>query len=328
MSTESKKPNEVRIVETMAGLNVQVDREQGIIRGVKVIGFESKNGRFYTPEALRSAVAKYEGAKVNIDHPPATEPNRPRGVADRIGVLKNAQFREGAGIFADFHFNPKHSLAEQIAWDAEHNPSAIGFSHNAMVQQGKRQNGRQYIEAVVGVRSVDLVADPATTNGVFESEGHEEEETMDLSKLTLEQIKSGRPDLVTALENEQSGASELQKLQSDLKAAQDKIADFEAKAAAAAKAEAINTQLEAAGFDPNNKHDDKRRHVSEAFRKVLESCETEADRKALIDDRISVVGEWKESTKEVKGQKPVTTAAKESTDTTEGVDWLKRITSR
>jgi len=164
MAASNSKQNQVRVVETLAGLNVQVDREQGIIRGVKVIGFESKNGRFYTPEALRNAVSKYEGAKVNVDHPPVADPTRPRGVADRIGVLKNARFQEGAGVFADFHFNPKHALAEQIAWDAENQPAAIGFSHNAMVQQGRRQNGKQFIEAVVGVRSVDLVADPATTN--------------------------------------------------------------------------------------------------------------------------------------------------------------------
>ena len=36
----------------------------------------------------------------------------------------------GEGLFADFHFNPKHALAEQLLWDAEHAPENVGFSHN------------------------------------------------------------------------------------------------------------------------------------------------------------------------------------------------------
>lgn len=162
-------PELILTTERFAPTKRQVDRANGIIRDVKVIGFESKNGRLYTPDALRKAVSKYEGAKVNIDHPPANDPLRPRSVADRIGTLRNVRFVEASGLHADFHFNPKHPLAEQVAWAAEHDPTSIGFSHNAMVKQGRRQDGKQFIEDIDRVVSVDLVADPATTNGVFES---------------------------------------------------------------------------------------------------------------------------------------------------------------
>lgn len=320
------------VIESLAGLNVSVDREKGVIRGVKLIGFESKNRRYYPPEVLRAAVTKYEGAKVNVDHPPVNDPSRPRGVADRIGVIKAARFVEGSGIHGDFHFNPKHALAEQIAWDAEHNPSAIGFSHNSLVTMGKRDKGRSYVAEVNDVKSVDLVADPATTNGVFESQGFDQEDnSMDLSKLTLEQIKSSRPDLVKALENEQAGDAELQKAQADLKAAQQKIAELE-KQQAEAKVEAeVVKQLESAGFDPSNKHADKRRHVSEAFKKVLIACESEQSRKELIDDRKQVVGEWTlPSGGKTSGgvQKPVTTPATEGAQDLSADDWKKRILTR
>src|SRR5215510_10167219 len=48
---------------------VRVDREQAIIRGVKIIGLVSRNGRRYRSAALAQAVGMYEGAKVNVNHP-------------------------------------------------------------------------------------------------------------------------------------------------------------------------------------------------------------------------------------------------------------------
>lgn len=159
---------QVRVTESLAGSGAQVDATAGIIRGVKLIGFESKNGRSYPPDVLRSAVGMYEGVKVNVDHP--KNPGDPRSVAERIGSIKGARFVEGKGVFGDFHFNPKHALAEQVAWDAEHNPDAVGFSHNATLKfkPGAAVNGKRAVESIHGVRSLDLVADPATTSGFFE----------------------------------------------------------------------------------------------------------------------------------------------------------------
>ena len=74
----------------------------------------------------------------------------------------------GEGLFADFHFNPKHALAEQLAWDAEHAPENVGFSHNVEARIARRAD-RVVVEAITRVQSVDLVADPATTRGLFES---------------------------------------------------------------------------------------------------------------------------------------------------------------
>lgn len=84
-----------------------------------------------------------------------------------MGVLQNVTYREGQGLFGDFHYNPKHALAEQLVWDAQHSPSSVGLSHDA---EGKavRRDGKVIVESITKVHSVDLVADPATASGLFE----------------------------------------------------------------------------------------------------------------------------------------------------------------
>src|SRR5581483_9249417 len=67
------------------GVNVRVDREAGVVRGVKILGLESRNGRTYLPAALAGSIRLYEGAKVNVNHPKG-HPQAPRDYQDRIGV--------------------------------------------------------------------------------------------------------------------------------------------------------------------------------------------------------------------------------------------------
>src|SRR5689334_17588787 len=52
-----------------AGVAMRVDREHSVLRGVKLLGIESRNGRRYLPTALAQAAALYENAKVNVNHP-------------------------------------------------------------------------------------------------------------------------------------------------------------------------------------------------------------------------------------------------------------------
>jgi len=150
------------------GLALRVDRAAGVLRGVKLIGMESLNGRRYRPAALSAAVGLYEGAKVNVNHP-KDGPLAPRDYRDRLGVIRQVEFRPDDGLFGNLHFNPKHALAEQLAWDAEHNPRNVGFSHNVLAKLS-REGEQTVVEAITHVQSVDLVADPAATQGLFEQE--------------------------------------------------------------------------------------------------------------------------------------------------------------
>lgn len=291
----------------------KVDREAGILRGVKLIGHDSKNGRSYPPATLRAAVSHYEGARVNVDHPDGA-PGKPRRVADRMGIVTNARYVEGHGVFADFKFNPKHALTEQVLWDAENNPSAVGFSHNATLRIGPKRNNRTVVEEVVGVRSVDLVADPATTASLFEHDASDgdppesETDEMTLENVTIEDLKKTRPDLVSALESQSNETSELESLREELAA-------VKAEKAAREKSDTIESELTEAKLDPQDSF-----QCSAVFLKSLAACESVEDRAELIADRASLVlesADHKNPTPKTPAKKPVTTTA---TETTEAVD--------
>lgn len=145
----------------------QVDRDQGVIRNVKILGLASRNRRRYPESTLLDAVSLYENAKVNLNHPEG-DPAQPRNYQDRLGLVRDVRLIEGDGLFADFHFNPKHPLAEQLLWDAEHAPENVGFSHNIEAEVVQEEE-TMLVRKILAVRSVDLVADPATTAGLFES---------------------------------------------------------------------------------------------------------------------------------------------------------------
>ncbi len=178
------------------GLDLRIDAEVGVLRGVKVLGLASRNGRVYPGETLMKAVPLYEGAKVNVNHP-AGNPRGPRDYRDRIGMIRNVAARPEAGLFADFHFNPKHPLAEQLAWDAKHAPENVGFSHNVEARVARR--GQEWIvEEILTVQGVDLVADPATTRGLFEELQRTSHEPA-WEAITAAELQDHRPDLAAML---------------------------------------------------------------------------------------------------------------------------------
>lgn len=245
-----------------------------MIRGVKILGLESRNGRSYSPQALREAIALYEGAKVNVNHPKGA-PQGPRDYQDRIGVVRQIELREDTGLFGDFYFNPKHPLAEQLAWDAEHAPENVGFSHNVQARI-VRQGDRQVVEAITKVQSVDLVADPATTRGLFE-----QTQTADLSTLTLEQLQLARPDLLDAALAEQTQlVAQLRQELDHLRAAQ----------LVAQREQAAQRLLVEFGLPlPDATDNWSQTLVSEAFYAGLLAARDESEMRRLIEDRARLI---------------------------------------
>lgn len=161
-------------IESNGGLTV--DRGRGIIHGVKILGLVSENGRRYLPSAVKAATRLYEGIKVNIDHP--DNPGDTRSATDRIGKLVNVHYVEGKGLFGDFEVNAGHPFAEQLFYAAEHMPDIYGMSHNAQ-GDGEDVDGVFVVNKIVEVRSVDLVADPATTKALNESKKASTSESSD-----------------------------------------------------------------------------------------------------------------------------------------------------
>ncbi len=149
-----------------SGRPLTVEGDGSVLRGVKLLGLSSKNGRVYRPAALEGAIPLYEGAKVNVNHPKG-DPLSPRDYQDRLGSIRGVEFRPTEGLFGDLHFNPKHALAEQLAWDAAHASENLGLSHN-VVARTTRSGDEVVVEEILKVQSIDVVADPASTRGLFE----------------------------------------------------------------------------------------------------------------------------------------------------------------
>lgn len=138
----------------------------GVIRGVKILGEHSVNGRRYGKAVREKARAKYEGARVNVDHPQkGASPER--SFRDWVGVIENVQVRAD-GSYGDLRLRQEHSDYKSIVEAAEKFWKDFGLSHVADCES-KRIGDTDEITDIVEVFSVDIVTDPATTKGLTES---------------------------------------------------------------------------------------------------------------------------------------------------------------
>lgn len=282
------------------GIALRVDAAAGVIHGVKVLGLKSANGRVYRESAIARAKAMYEGAKVNIDHPTGAG-DSPRSYGDRFGRL-SAIRQEADGLYGDLHYNPKHILAEQFAWDAANAPENVGLSHNVTASTSKL-NGQIVVEEIHKVNSVDLVADPATTRGLFEHEERNMEITLEAVKANSGIVESLRAEWIA--ESKASGeskalADKLKAMETELTEAKKKIDEFQVKEAVAArKAKAATLIAEAKLPDVL---------VSDVFREQVENAADDAAAKKLIEDRAALVGKVTPGVKPVSKPQNVTEA--------------------
>lgn len=161
------RPTFQLIEEIVRSAKLQVDAEESIIRGVKILGTESSNGRRYTKQALVEAQERYEGITVNVNHP-AGEPDSQRDSQDALGQLTNIQLRED-GLYGDLVLLKSHPMAERLLEAATRMPRLFGLSHNAAGEGRTEADGTFVVEHLTEVRSVDVVTNPATTKGLLES---------------------------------------------------------------------------------------------------------------------------------------------------------------
>lgn len=185
-----KKRTTTELREVCQSKTVRVDREAGIIHGVRVLGLTSLNHRRYLPEAARNAKPLYEGSRVNADHP--ENPNGNRSIDDRIGWLKSITEDADGGLSADLHLLKSDPRSSKIMEAAERNPELFGLSHNAEGRT-RREGDTVIVEEILRVRSVDVVSDPATTRSLFESMDDREKVAM---KKTVRQILEAAPDRI------------------------------------------------------------------------------------------------------------------------------------
>lgn len=167
-----------------------IDRDAGVIGGVRILGAESKNGRRYSQRAMQAAARMYEGVAVNVDHSPDA---KDRSVSEAFGWLSNVRESDGA-VFGDLNYLKTHPQAPVLLEVAERNPNRLGLSHHA---EGtvRMDGGVTIVETIERVHSVDLVQTPATNTGLFESRGH----------MTIREAFAKHPKLAKILEGEGMG---------------------------------------------------------------------------------------------------------------------------
>jgi hypothetical protein len=140
----------------------KVDRAAGVIRSVLLCGTSSGNGRDYPPAAFGDA-KQYEGRPAYLNHAKSG-----RAVQEQVGVWRNARLRRNGTPEADLHLYRSHPYAGWLMDIAESNPAGVGASHVALCDT-RPANGREVVERISHVESVDIVDTPATTRGLHES---------------------------------------------------------------------------------------------------------------------------------------------------------------
>jgi hypothetical protein len=169
----------------------RVDAKAGVLYGVKILGFQSRNGRTYTRRALEKAAHLYEGISVYVNHPGRAGGDR--DVKDKIGWLERVKLTDD-GLRGNLHLLLSHPQTPQILEAAVKNPALLGLSHNAVgALVPSRRPGEESVEEIERVFSVDLVADPASTAGLFESVQMDESRSSTYEHLLAEAKRHNKP---------------------------------------------------------------------------------------------------------------------------------------
>jgi hypothetical protein len=209
---------EMELSEALFATKIQKDK--GIIEGVLLLTGDkvSKNKTRYSQKVLQEAVARYEGAKMFLDHPLKGE--SVRSVRDFGGVYKNVRIEEGKKLRADLHLIPSEQVRSTVIPIAEAMPPGVGLSIRDR-GHGREEDGVFLVEGFAGKGpfSIDLVMEASVNETLFESNQGGNDD-MDLSKLTLAELKEANSALVESIQNEARSAA-LKEVEEGIKAGKD-----------------------------------------------------------------------------------------------------------
>ncbi len=165
MATENEERFEQILISADAD-KVAEARKTGILRDVQIMGFESKNGYSYAPEAIAANRSRFEGMSVGVDHDyklgPLTRENT-------WGTMRNVS---ETGRRGDLHFNQKHPVTEEYLHDIEFatRPAALSPVCGKCVEETR--DGRRIVTAFEATR-LDVVMGAATNKTMFNQAGPE-----------------------------------------------------------------------------------------------------------------------------------------------------------
>ena len=139
----------------------RIDRDAGVLYGVRILGIKSAHGYTYDLEAQKVAAPRFEQMCMGLDHDYAS---KPMTIPDAWGVISNPRV-DDKGTLADVTYLKTHMYTEQILEDAERN---IGiFSVSPVTQHTSFDNKTKAVKSFVPVRC-DMVVRSATNKKIFE----------------------------------------------------------------------------------------------------------------------------------------------------------------
>lgn len=203
--------SEMRASEATLAFSEASFSQTGVVEGVIPIqpGL-SVNRRYYPAKVIQRDMQVFENMPVFYDH---QDPSQPKPLRNLVGVLKNVRWDESKAVpRADLHYSK--SMETTIAEIKDKfdllGADRVGLSIDMNVKAKVANHGGKIVhsvEALVGGNdaSTDVVFMPAAGGRVWESI-QPDGELMSLEKMTIEELKAARPDLVAALEAEKPAA--------------------------------------------------------------------------------------------------------------------------
>ena len=133
----------------------------------------SRNGRYFTPQALQDVAQQIDGLKAFADHPsPAGDSmHKPRSVRDVVGFYREPRL-EGDRVRATLHIFGSADWLWSLVQEAVEmgRPDVLGLSIDSLASvRTQQQNGKstQVVERIPVLRSCDVVS-RAAAGGAFE----------------------------------------------------------------------------------------------------------------------------------------------------------------
>jgi len=136
---------------------LHVDRTNRLVKNVALTGTESVNGYRYSEAALREAIPHYDGKPVFLDHARNLAKPFERSTRDLVGTVVNPRFETGR-VRGDIQTLDTEAGRTFVAL-AESKSPAVGMSHVVLARRNAEQTIVEKIEQVV---SIDAVIFPAT----------------------------------------------------------------------------------------------------------------------------------------------------------------------
>lgn len=235
--------------------SLQIDEPGRLVQNVALSGTDSRNGYAYTEEALRTAVELYRDKPVFLDHGQNRSRPQERSTRDLVGSIISPRFVDGR-IRGDIRVLDTDSgrtflkLVESAA-------PGVGMSH---VVLARRSSDGKTVDRIDQVISVDAVVNPATTTTFREA---------------VDETPDSRSPSLAAL------TDELQQVREERDRLRQQNIDLQTALDRSRREESIQSliqesQLPLAALSPS-------------FLAQLRSTPSEDDRRALIQDRMSLL---------------------------------------